>query len=362
MKKLSIIMALVLIIALLTACGSQTVAPAATTQTAAPQAEAQTPSVEQEESAEESIKLPDGYTLRDMQVFIKASSGSSGDRVTRAWASALERYLGITITPITESVPQPITYSYLVAEPAGTAFCNYIVPNSMNYYQETTDKGWDVMNEYQIVCGIRNDPVMIAVRPDDARFADCNNIDDVFQYIIAHPEESFLMGVNAVGGDGEIAFYRIQNFYKQQGLSLDNCVLVNAQGQNPANTSFLGGATDVLFSAAGSIITLANEGEVRVLGVLDDEPYVFLPDVQLASDCGLMVESSISTALVMAPDTDPAVAQFFSDCFAAIAGDPDFKASLEAEGLNLFFIPKAECEAYMAEQQVEIKGIYDSLK
>ena len=269
----------------------------------------------------------------------------------------LEEILGVTITPNLNSVPQPIIYADLIKEPAGYAFCNFLVPNSLNYYQETTDKGWDAIGDYQLVCHIQNDAQCVSVRPDDERFQDCETVDDVFMYFINNPDTNFLIGVNSVGGDGEIAFYRLARFYEDKGYNLDNCTVVNTQGQNPANTSFIGGSTDILFCTVGGIITLANENQVRVVGVLSSERSNFLPDVPTAAECGVDIESGLSIGIAMSPDTSDEVAWYLSDCFEQISNDPEFLEYMEEQDLDVTFMPKDEYEQWMTDQQSEIEDI-----
>ncbi|RGZ00603.1 tripartite tricarboxylate transporter substrate-binding protein [Clostridium sp. AM58-1XD] len=251
------------------------------------------------------LDCPEGYPGGDFQIFIKASAGSANDRTMRAYAAELEKILGVTITPNTNSVPQPIIYADLTSEASnGRAYCNILIPNAMNYYSESKAAGCIPLTDYKLVCNLQADAVTVSVRTDDERFKDVRDLKQLFEWFQDHPDQEILMGVNSVGGDGEIALYRLIRYYEKQGVNLDQLVVVNTQGQQDTNASFLGKNTDILFCTVGGIQTLYKDKEVRVLGVLSEERSEFLPDVPSSKELGIEVESALCVGIGMHPDTD----------------------------------------------------------
>lgn len=309
------------------------------------------------------LDCPEGYPGGDFQIFIKASAGSANDRTMRAYAAELEKILGVTITPNTNSVPQPIIYADLTSEPSnGRAYCNILIPNAMNYYSESKAAGCIPLTDYKLVCNLQADAVTVSVRTDDERFKDVRDLKQLFEWFQDHPDQEILMGVNSVGGDGEIALYRLIRYYEKQGVNLDQLVVVNTQGQQDTNASFLGKNTDILFCTVGGIQTLYKDKEVRVLGVLSEERSEFLPDVPSSKELGIEVESALCVGIGMHPDTDDDIVDYLSQCFGQIAADQEFQNMMKDNSLDITYMARNEYEEFMAEQQKEIEEIYQWVK
>ena len=315
------------------------------------------------EAASEVMVRPEGYPGGDFQIFIKASAGSANDRTMRAYATELEKILGVTITPNTNSVPQPIIYADLTSEPSdGRAYCNILIPNAMNYYSESKAAGCVPLTDYKLVCNLQADAITVSVRADDERFKDIKDLKELFQYFQDHPDQEVLMGVNSVGGDGEIALYRLIRYYEKQGANMDQLVVVNTQGQQDTNASFLGKNTDILFCTVGGIQTLYKDKEVRVLGVLSEERSQFLPDVPSSKELGIDVESALCVGIGMHPDTDDEIVDYLSQCFGQIASDQAFQDMMKENSLDITYMDRKEYEEFMAAQQTEIEEIYQWVK
>jgi tripartite-type tricarboxylate transporter receptor subunit TctC len=88
----------------------------------------------------------------------------------------------------------------------------------------------------------------------------------------------------ATAGVGSSSHFTAELLIQQADLPAD---VVHYGGGGEANTSLMGGHSDIYISTTASVMPYVNNGQVKALGVLGADRYDLLPDVQSSGENGI---------------------------------------------------------------------------
>jgi tripartite-type tricarboxylate transporter receptor subunit TctC len=146
-----------------------------------------------------------------------------------------------------------------------------------------------------------------------------------------------------------------------QRLTGTKFAIVQFDGSAKAMTALLGGHTDVYFGNVGDTFPQAKAGEVRVLGVMDDDENKFLPGKTTFAQ-GIKLESSSSRGLSAPAGTPKEIVDFLAAAIKKAIANDEHSKKMEDQGLTVRYMDPARMEKYWAEMEEQIKPLMDAAK
>lgn len=107
------------------------------------------------------------------------------------------------------------------------------------------------------------------------------------------------------------------------------------RGNGPALTDVVAGQVQIMFDQIASAAGHVTSGGVRALAVTTDKRVPFLPDTPTVAEAGMPELAGTSWGGIMAPlGTPPEIVRQLNQSLAAVLGEPETRARLEAIGAN----------------------------
>lgn len=88
----------------------------------------------------------------------------------------------------------------------------------------------------------------------------------------------------ATAGVGSSSHFAAELFMQQSGVSGD---IIHFSGGGDANTNLMGGHADIYVSNTASVIPYVRNGQVKALGVLGEERFNLIPDLEASGEIGI---------------------------------------------------------------------------
>lgn len=211
----------------------------------------------------------------DIRLIIQADAGGGSDLSSRALATELESILGVSV--IAENMPGAagaIAMEYVAEQPADGYTIGF---GPVEIAMLNTTQGADVLPEnYDMLGQIMNAPGVIAVAAD-------SDIETLEQFVEQSQDGALTV---ATAGAGSIWEAAALGFAEETGAAISP---VAYDGGAPAVSAAASGETVASVSGLGE--ALAQEGAVRILGVMHDERHPNAPDVPTVAEAlGVDVE------------------------------------------------------------------------
>lgn len=218
---------------------------------------------------------------------------------------------------------------------------NYIMNESITYN----------IDELEPLANVVTDPGIIVVAKDSKY----KTVQDLFDDAKANPGK-LTIGNSGVGGDDYFSTIMVE---KESGLSFQK---VPFQGDGPSWQAAMGGKIDASFNNLGITFPQIKAGNMRALAIFTEERVADLPDVPTLKELGINVVAGSSRGY-SAPKGIPAEAkQQFMDAMKKVAANPDFQRDAAARAMVLDVKLGDDYKAYLENQQVQFKAIWDEIK
>ena len=289
--------------------------------------------------------------------YIGGSPGSGGDLNMRTLIRYLEPIMGITLVPQMVDGSRTIYHAVknAVDAPAdGYTFAYQLYPHCViERYNPNTKDNCFTFDDYYTLCNLVTDSAIIAVRADDPRFADVNNLADLVKYITDN-NSHLLISACSVGGDDDITCHKIMLAIPEIANSL---TIINGEAVSDGLTSLLGGTLDIFTGNVGDVGTLVEDGSMKVLSVFAEERSSFLPDVATAKECGYDIIANTSRGVVVNKDTDPAILEKIQGYVEQVVNDPAFIEDMKGQGYEVDYLNPTEYRAFLDDEYETLKEV-----
>jgi tripartite-type tricarboxylate transporter receptor subunit TctC len=116
-------------------------------------------------------------------------------------------------------------------------------------------------------------------------------------------------------------------------------------------TAFLGGKIDVLCANVGDLLAQFKSGEVRILGIMDDEASPFYPGVKTFEQQGYKLYNSSSRGFAAPAGTPKPVVDALSGAMKRVTDSEDHKKRMADMGLTLRYMDPVRYGAYWSEYE-----------
>ncbi len=287
---------------------------------------------------------------KSITMILGTSAGGSTDVGARILAAAMEKDLAATATRIqVENKPGAgwqIGLTALARSRAdGYTIGFTILPQTITNYLDPERKAVFDRKSFQPLGMQVVDPGVIAVKAGSPY----KTLQEVIDAAKANPGK---LKASATGilSDDHLAVLQLQK------LTGARFAIVQFDGSAKAMTALLGGHTDVYFGNVGDTYPQAKAGEVRVLGVMDDDESKFLPGKTTFSQ-GIKLESSSSRGLSAPTGTPKEIVDFLAGAIKKAIDDPEHMKKMEEQGLTVRYMDPARMEKYWAEMEEQIKPL-----
>lgn len=278
-----------------------------------------------------------------IQMLVGFAAGGSTDVGARLMASGLEKELGTSVIVVNKpGASGQIAYTALTqAKPDGYTIGNTNFPSSVVSYLDPTRKATYNRKSFELLALHVIDPALFAVKADSP----FKTLKDVVDAAKANPKK---IKISTTGIQSDEAFAILQ-FQKMTGTQF--AMVHFAQGVASAMTAFLGGKIDVLCANVGDLLAQFKSGEVRILGIMDDEPSPFYPGVKTFEMQGYKLYNSSSRGFAAPAGTPKAVIDVLSGAMKRVTASEDHKKRMADMGLTLRYMDPAQYNAYWSEYE-----------
>ncbi|MDQ0221139.1 tripartite tricarboxylate transporter substrate binding protein [Peribacillus cavernae] len=271
MKKLILSLLLISLVAL-TACGNGG-------------------SQETSSSKESKAKGKSNFPNKPITLIVSFEAGGGTDTGARTLMPYVEKELGVPITVVNKpGAGGWVGWSELArAKPDGYTIGYINTPNLITGYVNPSFKRKENLDSFELIANHVTDVGAIAVRKDDDRFKDINDLVELAK------KKQLTTTSTGVGSDDHFAAVKMN---KNLGTKFE-AVHTKGFGENLSN--ILGGHVDVMFANVGEVVKPQEEGQLKVLAVMLPERSPLLPDVPTLKEAGMGDISSASARGIAVP-------------------------------------------------------------
>lgn len=333
----------------LVACGGQAATPTPAPKAAAPTAPAPTPkAAAPTASAPAKVDFP--APGKSITLIIPWSAGGINDVNARALAPLVEKELGVPIQVVNKAgAGSQIGLTEIAnAKPDGYTVGIVTLPTAINTYLEPERKAVYNRKSFEPLALHTIDPVAIAVTTESPY----KSVKDLVEAAKKNPEKIKAADIGVLSGK-HLAILDLQ---KQTGAKF---AIVHFPGGAEAMTALLGGHIDANFCTVAEAPSHIKSGKVRLLGVMDNQPSKFYPEVPTLESQGYKVYSTSSRGWIAPAGTPREIVNKLSAALKKAMEDPEHKAKIEATSSELRYMDPDKMAAYWADMENQLKPLIE---
>ena len=309
-KTLAILLAAVMLLGILSACGQT----ADTVETEAPsEAPMETDSAVSEAP---SAWVPTG----NVEIITPGTPGGDQDLAARQYAEYLSDYWGVNVVVTNISGDAAAMLTIHDAEPDGNTILYHTDAFLLNVAQNAVDFGMDDVQVAAVTAQL-DGQVLVArselgwTSLDDLKAA-CDAEPDKYIVSIAYSKTTQIMGEMLVDA----------------GIQ---CRLADSDGGSDRIAKLLGDFVDAAFLTYDAAKDYIDSGEFTALAIVQDERSAVCPDVPTAVEQGYDVVFPTTHFTVLPKDTPAEVVEGWQTALAAVNEEPDFGTQMSETVLGL---------------------------
>jgi len=284
-----------------------------------------------------------------VQVLVGWAAGGSSDAGARILASGLEKELGTSMVVVNKpGAGGQIGYTTLTqSKPDGYTIGTANFPSAVVTYLDPARKATYSRKNFDLLALHVVDPGLIAVKANSP----FKTVKDVVEAAKANPKK---IRISTTGIQSDEAFGILQ-FQKMTGAQF---ALVHfSQGIAPAMTAFLGGKIEVFCGNVGDLLAQFKSGEVRILGIMDNEPSPFYPGVKTFEEQGYKLYNSSSRGFAAPAGTPKEVVNILSGAIKKVVATEDHKKRMADMGLTIRYMDPGQYNKYWDEYETMLKEL-----
>lgn len=267
---------------------------------------------------------------KPVQLWIGYAAGSGTDAGARLMAAGLEKELGTSIVPVNKpGASSQLMYTELSkAKGDGYTFGTINFPSAVVSYIDPERKATYNKSNFDLLALHIVDPGIIAVLPNSPY----KTLKDLVAAAKANPRKVTIT-TSGVQSDEHFALLQLQE------MSGAEFAFVHfSQGAAAAIAPFLGGKVDAYTGNVADVIAQYKAGQVRILGVMDDERTRFYPDVPTFEEQGFKLYNSANRGYAVPAGTPKAIVDKLSAAMKKVMESADHKKKVEDMGLTIRYL------------------------
>ncbi len=290
---------------------------------------------------------------KPIMITVPWSAGDTNDIVTRLVASYLEKDLGTPIQITNKPGASTVVglTDLIRTKPDGYSLGSTSTMTTVVSYLDPDKKATYTRKDFQPVAVFVVESPVFAVKGDSPY----KTVKDFIDAAKANPDKL------KVGDNGLMSPTHMgsASLAKAGGAKWAS-VHFDGGGQNV--TALLGGHTDALVSSLGPVQGPAKAGQLRVLGVMDTQPTVFLPDVKPLSAQGYNVVIPLARGIIAPAGTPKAVVDVLAGAIKKVVENPEFKDKALQGNFDIRYWDTAQFTKHWDEMDAYVKPMLEELK
>jgi tripartite-type tricarboxylate transporter receptor subunit TctC len=291
---------------------------------------------------------------KTISLIVPYDAGGAGDIGARLLAPFLEKELGGTV----EVVNKPGAGSQIGvtelsrAKPDGYTIGFTHLPATIAVYLDPERQAAFTRASLQPIAMYVVDPSAIAVKGNSPM----KSLKDLVDAAKANP------GKVTVGDSGILSDGHISTLLLQQ-MTGTRFAIVHGAGGAKGIADLLGGQVQAQnLNLSGSNIDLAKSGEIRLLGIFDEQTSPNYPGVTTAASQGYAISVATSRAISAPAGTPKDVVTILTNAVKRAMANPDFTAKASASGLSLRYLDPGQLDTYWSDLETRVKPLIDLAK
>ncbi|MFJ6280756.1 MULTISPECIES: tripartite tricarboxylate transporter substrate binding protein [Arthrobacter] len=289
------------------------------------------------------------YPEENLTMIVGYGPGGSTDVGARLMADALEDELGVNVTVENkEGAGGQVGLTAVAnADCDGYTFGTANFPSAIvSVLDESRGATYD--RESFAPIGLQVvDPTAIVVAPDSPY----DTIDDLLAAAEETPGE-LLYTTTGVASNEHFAMVAVQ-----EATGAEFAPVHFPDGGGAPKTAFLGGEVEVYVANVSDVVEMTENGQGKVIGIMDSERSPFLPDVPTFTEAGHDVEISSSRGYAFPACAPEEAVTTISETMGTIMEDEEFQTKMKELGLA----PSYRDAAAYTEYWTETEGTFETL-
>ncbi len=300
------------------------------------------------------------FPEKPITYIITASAGGGLDIGARILAPFLQEELGkkaiVTVTNVVGGANWIGWTQMFNAKPDGYTISNIHTPQVYSYLNKSL-KNKSTLQSFNLLCNLVTDTCLIAVRADDKRFGNINDLQAFVNYIKANPKFEFLAALTSKGSADELVMLDLNEM-----AGIKNITGVNhSKGIAEAKAAFLGGHVDLYYGKVGDTLSMYKDGKAKVIAVMGYKRSRFMPNIPTAIEQGYRIVNGSSRGVVAQPAMDPELKQLLVSAIKRVQDNPAYIKAMDDAGYEIDYMEGKDYEDYMKEMEAIIIKYADLL-
>jgi tripartite-type tricarboxylate transporter receptor subunit TctC len=282
-----------------------------------------------------------------IQMMIGYAAGTATDVGARIMASGLEKELGTPVLPVNKpGASSQIMFTMLTqVKSDGYTIGTMSFPAAIVSSVDPARKATYSRKSFELLALHVIDPSAMAVKTNSP-------YKSLKQLIDAAKEKpnTITISTSGIQSDEHFALLRLQ---KMAGVQFR--FVHFSTGGASALPPVLGGKVDVYCGNVGDLLALHKNGEMRILGVMDEERSEFFPDVKTFEEQGYKLYNNSSRGFAAPAGTPKEIVTILSNAIKKVVSTPEHKKRMAEMGLTLRYMDPAQYDNYWKEYEEMVR-------
>ncbi len=288
-----------------------------------------------------------------IMIIVPWAPGNSNDLIARLMAGALEKEFGTPVEVVNKpgAGTQVGMMEVARAKPDGyTLGVNGIITISLLYLNEERKANFG-RKDFEPVSLAILDPWVLAVRGD----SQYKSLKELFDDAKANPRK-IKMGTNGYMTPTHMVLMMLE---KEVGTRF---AAVHFESGPQSIAGLLGGHIDAMISSPGPMRDSIRAGEMRVLGVMDNQESEFAPGAKTFKAQGCDIVSSVGRGLLAPGGTPKEIVDILDGVIKKATQDPEFTKKIVDLGMSVRYMNPKDFAAHWDEADAQVKVMMDQNK
>lgn len=292
----------------------------------------------------------DAYPTGSIDVIVAFNPGGGTDVAARTIEPFIEKYLGTDLVIVNKpGAGGEVGFSMLAEADTDGYTMGFINLPAMFAYSYERDTAYSP-DSFAAVANLVYDPGIIAVRAD----SDIKTLGDLVAFGKENPGALPIGTSGSVGSSEHIAILQIQ---LATGAEFNH---VPFGSTAPLRTALLGGHIPAAAFNLSEAVDYAEEGDIRILGVMSEKRSDMSPDVPTFKEQGVDVTSGSSRGLAVPSGTPEEIVAKLSEAVAKAMNDPEYVAKAKAAGVPLDYLGAADYDAFLKQTSKSLDAAWEA--
>nr|WP_263327702.1 tripartite tricarboxylate transporter substrate binding protein [Neobacillus sp. Marseille-Q6967] len=306
----------------------------------------------EETGSESASGKKDNFPDKPLNIIVAYDAGGGTDTTARTLQPFLEDELGVTVNIINKPGGSGwVGWNAISnAKPDGYTIGFLNSPNfASGLVNPTMEKQID-LNSFQTIGNHVADPGAIAIRVDDKRFS---NFEELVEYAKKNEVTATATGV---AGDDHLVTLKLN---EKLGTKFR---VIQFEGTAKSRAAFLGGHVDILITSVGEAYPMHQEKQLKVVSITSKEKSPFLPDVPTVADAGYETIISQSTRGLVAPvGVDSEKIEILEKALEKAANKAEHIEKMKEIGTQTLYLNAEEYKELLEQDIKDIESLKDLL-